>query len=90
MVKEEKEVVEVKAEEPIQEKRKLSYKEQQEFKSLEKDLEKLEEQKEALTAKLSDTSLSNDELMTAGEELSKVVEELDTKTDRWLELSEYA
>lgn len=89
VVKEEKEVVEVKAEEPIREKRKLSYKEQQEFKSLEKDLEKLEEQKEALTAKLSDTSLSNDELMIAGEELSKVVEELDTKTDRWLELSEY-
>ena len=81
-------VVEKKVEEP-QEKRKLTYKEQQEFKSLEKDLEKLEEEKELLTQKLSDPTLASEELMEAGEKLGKVVAELDEKTDRWLELSEY-
>lgn len=89
-VKEDKIVEVVRQDQPVQEKRKLTYKEQQEFKSLEGELEKLEEEKEALTAKLSDPSLSSEELMTAGEQLSKVVQELDTKTDRWLELSEFA
>ncbi len=81
-------VVEQKVEVP-QKKRKLTYKEQQEFKSLEKDLEKLEEEKEVLTQKLSDPALASQELMEAGEKLGKVVAELDEKTDRWLELSEY-
>lgn len=88
--KEEKPLVVEKKEEVSQEKRKLTYKEQQEFKSLEKDLEKLEEEKELLTQKLSDPTLASEELMEAGEKLGKVVSELDDKTDRWLELSEYA
>ncbi|MFZ9029491.1 MAG: ABC-F family ATP-binding cassette domain-containing protein, partial [Crocinitomicaceae bacterium] len=87
--KEEKPVVVEKKAELPQEKRKLTYKEQQEFKSLEKDLEKLEEEKEELTQKLSDPSLDSENLMVAGEKLGKVVAELDEKTDRWLELSEY-
>lgn len=84
---------EVKVEEkpaPVKEKKKLSYKEKIEFESLESELEKLEEEKAELTEKLSDASLSGDELMKAGERLAEVVSELETKTDRWLELSEYA
>ncbi|NVK63858.1 MAG: ABC-F family ATP-binding cassette domain-containing protein [Flavobacteriales bacterium] len=72
------------------EKKKLSYKEQQEFDSLEGILEKLEEEKEKLTAVLSDPNADNDQLMKAGERLSLVVGEIDEKTNRWLELSEYA
>ncbi len=72
------------------EKKKLSYKEQQEFDSLEGILEKLEEEKEKLTAVLSDPNADNDQLMKAGERLSLVVAEIDEKTNRWLELSEYA
>ena len=57
--------------------------------TLEKDLEKLEEEKEILTQKLSDPTLASEALIEAGEKLGKVVADLDEKTDRWLELSEY-
>lgn len=72
------------------EKRKLSYKEKVEFDGLEAELEKLEARKEELTAILSDGTATNDEIMKAGEELGNVVSELEEKTDRWLELSEFA
>lgn len=71
------------------EKKKLSYKERQEFEGLEALLEQLENEKLALTEQLSNGSLSGDEFQTVGERLSAVVTELEAKTDRWLELSEY-
>lgn len=71
-------------------KRKLSYKEKQEFEGIEQELEVLEEEKTKLSEKLSDASLSNDEIMEAGNRLSEVVAQIETKTDRWLELSEFA
>jgi ATP-binding cassette subfamily F protein uup len=71
------------------EKRKLSFKEKEEFKQAEKDMEILEVEKEELTNKLFDSSLSNEELMNAGIRLSEVVSKLETATDRWLELSEF-
>ena len=71
-------------------KRKLTYKEQQEFQQLEGQLADLEIEKEDLTAKLSDTNLSGEELEKLGIRLSEVVNEIDIKTDRWLELSEFA
>ena len=52
-------------------------------------LEQLENEKLALTEQLSNGSLSGDEFQTVGERLSAVVTELEAKTDRWLELSEY-
>ncbi len=72
------------------EKKKLTYKEQREFDTLEAEMEKLEEEKAALTEQLSDSSLSSEALMKAGARLSEVVQLLDEKTDRWLVLSEYA
>ncbi len=68
---------------------KLSYKEKVEFDSLEKEMEELEKEKEILTKVLSDANSDNDALMKAGERLSVVVKEIEEKTDRWLELSEY-
>lgn len=88
--REEKIVVTPKVEAKPQDKRKLTYKEQQEFNSLEGELEKLEEEKEQLTNQLSDAALSSDELMKAGQRLGEVVQQLEDKTDRWLELSEFA
>jgi ATP-binding cassette subfamily F protein uup len=90
---EKKEVSESKA--PAQktrseEKRKLSYKEKQEYESLEGEIEQLEEEKAELTEMLSNPDLPGEELMKAGERLSIVVSELEEKTDRWLELSEFA
>ncbi|MGY8926662.1 MAG: ABC-F family ATP-binding cassette domain-containing protein [Flavobacteriales bacterium] len=71
------------------EKIKLTYKENAEFVGLEGEMEKLEQEKAQLTQDLSDVNTSNEDLMIVGEKLSKVVNELETKTDRWLELSEY-
>ncbi len=72
------------------EKRKLNFKEKVEFKNMDADLEKLENEKAVLTEKLSDPSLSNKELIDAGNRLTEVISELETKTERWLELSEFA
>jgi ATP-binding cassette subfamily F protein uup len=87
-VKEEVTVVEKKPE-PPKEKKKLSFKERQEFEGLEKDMENLEKEKSEMTTVLSDEAASNEDLMKAGERLSKVVAELGDKEMRWLELSEY-
>jgi len=75
-------------EKPV-EKRKLSFKEKEEFKQLEKDMDTLEQEKESLTQKLSDAGITNEEIMTAGNRLSEVVQALESKSDRWLELSEF-
>ena len=74
----------------VEEKRKLSFKEKEEFKKIEKDMESLETEKETLTAKLSDPSISNEDIMNAGNRLAEVVQKLEEISDRWLELSEYA
>lgn len=83
-VKEEPKVVE----KPI-EKRKLSFKEKQEYEQLPNEIERLEEKKEKLTLELSDASKSNQQIMELGNELAKVVAELEQKSDRWLELAEF-
>ena len=73
----------------VEEKKKLSFKEKEEFKKIEKDMESLESEKEKLTAKLSDATISNEDIMNAGNRLAEVVQKLEEITDRWLELSEY-
>ena len=83
-VKEEPKVVE----KPI-EKRKLSFKEKQEYEQLPNEIERLEAKKEKLTLELSDASKSNQQIMELGNELAKVVAELEQKSDRWLELAEF-
>jgi ABC transport system ATP-binding/permease protein len=72
------------------EKKKLSYKEKLEFEQMESVLAELEQRKENLTAKLSDTSLSGDELNTVSMELTELMALIDEKTDRWLELADRA
>ena len=70
-------------------KKKLSFKERSEFDQIEKEMEQLEIEKEELTNQLSDGSLSGDEIMKVGNRLAQVVSLIESKTDRWLELSEY-
>ena len=74
----------------VEEKKKLSFKEKEEFKKIEKDMDSLESEKETLTTKLSDSTISNEDIMNAGNRLAEVVQKLEEITDRWLELSEYA
>jgi ATP-binding cassette subfamily F protein uup len=70
--------------------RKMSFKEKQEFEQIEKQLPQLEQEKEALTADLSSGTLSNEALQQKGEQLGKLVDQIDELTMRWLELSELA
>lgn len=72
------------------EKKRLSYKEQIEFKQLETDISALEAEKEILSIKLSEAGISNEDLVRLGETIGKVVQQLDEKTNRWLELAELA
>ena len=71
-------------------KKKLSFKEKEEFKQLEKDLEKLEAEKEKLTVILSDGNSTNDAVMDAGMKLSDIVAKIENTTERWMELAEFA
>lgn len=73
---------------PQPEKKKLSFKEKQEFDSLEKELEVLEAEKEKFTLILSDGTKTNDEIMEAGSKLGEIVQAIESKTERWLELAE--
>ena len=71
-------------------KTKLTYKEKQEFESLEKKIAKLEIEKAELTEKLSSGKLSSEELVEGSNRITSLMELIDEKTMRWLELSEYA
>ncbi|MDB4648782.1 ABC-F family ATP-binding cassette domain-containing protein [Crocinitomicaceae bacterium] len=71
------------------EKVKLSFKEKLEYETLERDIEKLESDKREMTASLSQGNLNGAEVLELGEQLAKVVELIELKTNRWLELSEY-
>ncbi|WP_067033490.1 ABC-F family ATP-binding cassette domain-containing protein [Allomuricauda sp. CP2A] len=66
---------------------KLSYLEQKEYKQLEKDIQKLEEQKEVLQNKFSNPELSGDEIDQLSIELKEVSDAIEEKTERWFELS---
>lgn len=70
-------------------KRKLSFKEKEEYETIERRLPELEKTKDELTLTLSSGELSNDELMKNGTDLGKVVEEIETLTERWIELAEF-
>ena len=75
--------------EPSRIKTKLSFKEKVEFDSLEKDIEQLELAKIRYTNQLSNGDLDGDKLFKIGNKLAEVVEAIELKTNRWLELSEY-
>lgn len=76
--------------EQSEKKRKMSFKEKQEFEQIEKELPQLEQEKELLSAELSSGALSNELLLEKGARLGQVVEKIDEFTIRWLELSELA
>lgn len=80
-----------KKEKPKQERsKKLSFNEKREFEQLEVDIETLTTEKEEIEVTMSSGSLSNDELMEKASRIEKVIELIDEKEFRWLELSELA
>lgn len=68
--------------------RKLSFKEKKEMEELEKEIPTLEDQKAELEQELSSGSLSPEELTQKSVLIGQVIEQIDTKSMRWLELSE--
>jgi len=70
--------------------KRFSYKEKLEFEQLEKDLETLEEDKNKLEAEISTGTLSSDDLIQKSQRVGEIIDLLDEKMDRWLELSEKA
>ena len=65
----------------------MSYNEQRELTTIEKELPQLEAEKEKLSMLLTG-NLSFDDIQKISDDLKKVVEKIDHHTERWLELSE--
>ncbi|WP_461631806.1 ABC-F family ATP-binding cassette domain-containing protein [Labilibaculum euxinus] len=70
--------------------KKLSFNEKREFEQLEIDIETLTSEKEEIEIAMSSGNLSNNELMEKASRIEKVIELIDEKEFRWLELSERA
>jgi len=70
--------------------RKLTYKEKEEFKKIEKDLEVLETEKATIVEQLSSGNLNNKAVYDFGIKLGKIQEDIESKTERWVELAEFA
>ena len=70
--------------------KRLSFREQQEFAALDAKIPALESEKAELEALLSSGTLSHEELTRTAERIGTLIDEIDEKTMRWLELSERA
>ncbi|WP_373815244.1 ABC transporter C-terminal domain-containing protein, partial [Porphyromonas loveana] len=68
--------------------RRLSFKETRELEEIEIHLPELEARKAELEQLMSSGTLSNTELIAAGEKMTALIEEIDTLGMRWLELSD--
>lgn len=74
--------------EAVKPKTKRSYKENQEFEALEKDIEKLQKEKSDITGVISSSDTGGDEITRLSMRLAEIESLLDEKEMRWLELSE--
>lgn len=73
---------------PSSDKKKLSFKEKKELEQLELDMDSLETEKKNLEEALNSGALKPDELMEKSNRIGVVMNLLDEKMNRWLELSE--
>ncbi len=71
-------------------KRKLTYKEKSEFERLEKEIAALEEEQQRIEPALCGGSISIEEITEMSKRLPLLKDEIDEKSMRWLELSEYS
>jgi len=81
-------VPETKVEVKAPERKKLSFKEKQEFEALEKEIPLLESEKTDIESQLASGTLNGDEIIKASQRHAEVSDLIDEKTMRWLELSE--
>ncbi len=66
----------------------LSYKEKRELEEIEAALERLEEEKSTIEVELGSGTLSVDDLTAKSQRIAQIIDEIDERTMRWLELSE--
>ena len=66
----------------------LTFKERRELEELEMELPRLEERKQELEEQMSSGTMAVEELLKASTEITALIEEIDLKTLRWMELSE--
>lgn len=76
------------AEQPVQKKRRLTWKEQREMESIEERLPLLEEERKSLESRMSSGDLQYEALKQAGDRIRAIMQETDILESRWLELSE--
>ena len=69
-------------------KRKLSFKEKKELDQLTIEIEELEKEKKRLETLLSTGNLETNDLIAKSHRIAEIIDMIDQKTDRWLELSE--
>ncbi|MFT6323308.1 MAG: ATP-binding cassette subfamily F protein uup, partial [Halieaceae bacterium] len=72
------------------EKVKLTFNEQREFNQIEKDIPELEKRKAILSEKLTTVGDDHEKVISISTELTQIVDDLNDKEMRWLELSELA
>ncbi|TAD93227.1 MAG: ABC transporter ATP-binding protein, partial [Bacteroidetes bacterium] len=70
-------------------KRKLSFKEQKEYETLEAEIANLERQKEEMTTLMNSGSLEYSAIAEKAQQIQKMTAEVEQKTARWLELAEF-
>ena len=68
-------------------KKRRSYREEQEFQQLEQQIPLLEQRLTELEQRMSSGTLSNEELLRAGEKIAQTQQEMETASDRWFELA---
>ncbi len=71
-------------------KRKLNFKEQKEYEDLEKQIATLEAKKEALVTELNSGITDYDALKNLSDQIKNIDDDIEAKTFRWIELSEWA
>ena len=87
-LKEKSHITEEKESPPQSEKKKLSYKEQREYEQLEKDIEELESLVSSKSTELNEMT-DHIKIAEVAKEIENLQNNLDQKTERWLELAEY-
>lgn len=65
----------------------LSYNEKREFGALEKEIERLQNQKTRIEKQFLNVEIAPDDISKKSEELEKIIKSIDVKEERWFELS---
>ena len=77
-------------EKKVKEKTKLSYKEKLEFEKLEEEIEQLETRKAELTEALNSPEQDFAKIDEVSKELTQLIADLDSKSERWMYLADFA